>query len=81
MSPYGILLTHNVFPVYWEPSLGGGETKYVWKEGAGGGPWRGAAQARSVKICLMHSLNLGPSQASLLSRLQEEGLLCGEEAV
>lgn len=25
----------------------------------------GAVQARSAKICLMHSLNLGPAQASL----------------
>lgn len=31
-----------------------------WVEG-----FSGAVQARSAKICLMHSLNLGPARASL----------------
>lgn len=53
---------------YRESSLGGGGKKlYVWRGGRGAGVegFSGAVQARSAKICLMHSLNLGPARASL----------------
>lgn len=57
---------------YRESSLGGGEGRRKKKEavcmvrreeeggGAGVEGFSGAVQARSAKICLMHSLNLGP---------------------
>lgn len=54
---------------YRESSLGGEEGGGAvcmarrWGRGVGG--FRGAVQARSAKICLMHSLNLGPARASL----------------
>lgn len=49
---------------YRESSLGGGEGKKSCMYGEEGGGWgvegfSGAVQARSAKICLMHSLNLG----------------------
>ena len=61
---------------YRESSLGGGEKKKKscmygeegqGRRGRGGGVegFSGAVQARSAKICLMHSLNLGPARASL----------------
>ena len=59
---------------YRESSLGGGEEGKKKKncmygeEGEGGrgvAGFSGAVQARSAKICLMHSLNLGPARASL----------------
>lgn len=54
---------------YRESSLGGEEggkkaVCMVRREGGVEG-FSGAVQARSAKICLMHSLNLGPAQASL----------------
>lgn len=55
---------------YRESSLGGGEGKKNCMYGEEGGRWgfegfSGAVQARSAKICLVHSLNLGPARASL----------------
>lgn len=46
---------------------GGKKSCMYGEEGGGWGVegFSGAVQARSAKICLMHSLNLGPARASL----------------